>query len=88
MAKAKVAHRPGKPGRKKNPKYIILSLKLTNAVTYNPDSSAAARRDQNRIAQREFRLRKQQRVSVNGHYEMRAVLNIDFSTRFAIWRPA
>ena len=27
-------------------------------------SSQAARRDQNRIAQREFRLRKQQRVSI------------------------
>jgi hypothetical protein len=29
-----------------------------------PPSSQAARRDQNRIAQREFRLRKQQRVMI------------------------
>ncbi|VDB83298.1 unnamed protein product [Peniophora sp. CBMAI 1063] len=36
----------GKPGRKKNPN----------------SASQAARRDQNRIAQREFRLRKQQRI--------------------------
>ncbi|THH10252.1 hypothetical protein EW146_g8439 [Bondarzewia mesenterica] len=56
----------GKPGRKKNPKCAILSLPdrayvhlLTSTL---PDSSQAARRDQNRIAQREFRLRKQQRI--------------------------
>ncbi|KAI0069014.1 hypothetical protein BV25DRAFT_1925416 [Artomyces pyxidatus] len=41
----------GKPGRKKNPKHV---------PSFN--ASQAARRDQNRIAQREFRLRKQQRI--------------------------
>lgn len=39
---------------------IIHSLFVNFA--YHPLSSQAARRDQNRIAQREFRLRKQQRV--------------------------
>jgi hypothetical protein len=55
---------PNKPGRKKNPKYA-LNLCDTVHSKFIPDdfSSAAARRDQNRIAQREFRLRKQQRVS-------------------------
>ena len=33
-------------------------------IPLNLSSSQAARRDQNRIAQREFRLRKQQRVSL------------------------
>ena len=33
-----------------------------------PSSSQAARRDQNRIAQREFRLRKQQRVSYSHQF--------------------
>lgn len=54
---------PGKPGRKKNPKYVIptWSFLIKHAyVLYS--SSQAARRDQNRIAQREFRLRKQQRA--------------------------
>src|SRR5258708_4545451 len=35
---------------------------LTHKCPTRPPSSQAARRDQNRIAQREFRLRKQQRV--------------------------
>ena len=42
---------------------------LKSSVVFGTDSypcsSQAARRDQNRIAQREFRLRKQQRVSVS-----------------------
>jgi hypothetical protein len=44
----------------------IQSKRTTHIVTKitlsTPSSSQAARRDQNRIAQREFRLRKQQRV--------------------------
>jgi hypothetical protein len=53
---------PGKPGRKKNPKYVP-DLKYPHLKhSYFLNSTQAARRDQNRIAQREFRLRKQQRV--------------------------
>ncbi|KAK1236671.1 hypothetical protein PQX77_000027 [Marasmius sp. AFHP31] len=55
----------GKPGRKKNPKCVIhkLSILLARHPAYVwQSSSQAARRDQNRIAQREFRLRKQQRI--------------------------
>lgn len=57
-----------KPGRKKNPKSALLALILHSSyvLSLTPNlrvhSSQAARRDQNRIAQREFRLRKQQRV--------------------------
>lgn len=39
-------------------------LAVSPSLTSLWRSSAAARRDQNRIAQREFRLRKQQRVSI------------------------
>ena len=55
----------GKPGRKKNPKCdrFLLSVMTRSAHACLIISSQAARRDQNRIAQREFRLRKQQRVS-------------------------
>lgn len=54
---------PGKPGRKKNPKYVILaSSPQGQPCLRSLLSSQAARRDQNRIAQREFRLRKQQKI--------------------------
>ena len=56
------ANPPGRPGRKKNPKYVICAC-YCYALQLTLFSSQAARRDQNRIAQREFRLRKQQRVS-------------------------
>ncbi len=47
---------------RKTPSMISVLSMIT--CTHGPHySSQAARRDQNRIAQREFRLRKQQRVS-------------------------
>ena len=70
------SHTPavGKPGRKKNPKYDLATQHdyiCSPPHVAHLSSSQAARRDQNRIAQREFRLRKQQRVSVHhatAHY--------------------
>ena len=48
-------------GERKTPSEALSTcLRASSDV---PLSSQAARRDQNRIAQREFRLRKQQRVS-------------------------
>lgn len=45
-------------------------------------SSQAARRDQNRIAQREFRLRKQQRVCLGSYYRVSFYLSRNADSRF------